>query len=36
MGLPTQDTTDRTLTNAPPPLAARTGAKACVVAIRPR
>ena len=35
-GMPTQDATDSTLTNAPPPLAASTGAKACVVEIRPR
>jgi hypothetical protein len=34
--MPTQEATDKTLTNGPPPLAARTGANACVVEIRPR
>ncbi len=35
-GVATHEKTDRTLTNAPPPLRSSTGANACVIETRPR
>lgn len=36
LGIVTQESTDKTLTRAPPPLAARTGAKALLTTSGPR